>query len=117
MEINNIFLIAVLITSFIVYVSFEDVFAEEQKTIQVEIKYTNGDIADHNEMKILVYQDFDKNPIIEKSLESNPELITVPENHRYKIEVFANGMYAGVNYVQSLTKSEELEIGIPPSVF
>ena len=114
MEINKI-LVAILITSFLIYVTVEDVFAEELQTIQLEVKYTNGDIADHGGMKILVYQDFDKTPILEKNLESNPDFITVPENHRYKIEVFANGMYAGVDYVQSLTDLAELEIGIPLS--
>ena len=103
----------VAITTLALISSFENVYAEE--TIQVEIKYTNGDRADFNGMKLLVYQDFDKSIFLEKTLENNPDVITVPENHRYKIKVYANGMYADVGYVQVNNKSEEITINIPLS--
>jgi len=95
--------------------SSEEAFAEELETIQLEIKYTNGDIVDYNGVKIIVYQDFNKSPIIERTLQGNPDLISVPENHRYKIEVYANGMYADVGYVQLKNKSEKTDINIPLS--
>ena len=98
---------------FVFGISFEDVFAEEQ--IQVEVKYNNGDRADFYGMKLVVYQDFDKTIFLEKQLENNPDTITVPENHRYKIEVYANGMYAGVGYVQLENNSETITIDIPLS--
>ena len=57
-------------------ISFDNAYAEESQTIQVEIKYTNGDRADYNGMKLIIYQDFNKSPILEKTLENNPDVIT-----------------------------------------
>lgn len=96
-------------------VSLDGAHAEESEAIQLEIKYTNGDRADYNGMKIMVYQDFDKSPILEKQLGANPETITVPENHRYKIKVYANGMYADVVYVQLNKDPEKITSFIPLS--
>ena len=79
---------------------FDNVFAEESQNIQIEVKYNNGDRADFYGMKLIVYQDQSKEVFLEKQLENNPETISVPENHKYKIEIYANGMYAGVGYVQ-----------------
>ena len=105
--------IAIILVAFVFGMSFDEVFAEEQ--IQVEVKYNNGDRADFYGMKLVVYQDFDKTIFLEKQLENNPDTITVPENHRYKIEVYANGMYAGVGYVQLDNDSENITIDIPLS--
>ncbi len=104
-----------VLATFVLMISFDNVYAEETQTIQVEIKYTNGDRVDFNGMKLLVYQDFNKNIFLEKQLEGNPDVITVPENHRYKIEVYANGMYADVTYLQINNDSEEITINIPLS--
>ena len=38
--------------------------------------------------------------LFEKELKSNPDFISLPEDHRYKIEVYANEMYADVGYVE-----------------
>ncbi|MCV0430045.1 polysaccharide deacetylase family protein [Nitrosopumilus sp.] len=105
-----------LIISFLVIItSVETLDAEELEKIEVEIKYTNGDRADHSEIKLLVYQDFNKEVFLEKKLESNPDVIMVPENHRYKIEVFVNGIYADVEYVQLDNTSKKIQINIPLS--
>jgi len=111
--ISNKVIISIILVAFVFGISFEDAFAEEQ--IQVEVKYNNGDRADFYGMKIVVYQDFDKTIFLEKQLENNPDTITVPENHRYKIEVYANGMYAGVGYVQLENNPENITIDIPLS--
>ena len=94
-------------------VSLGGAHAEESEAIQLEIKYTNGDRADYNGMKIMVYQDSGKSPILEKQLDANPETITVPENHRYKIEVYANGMHADVVYVQLNKDPKKITSSIP----
>ncbi|KFM19985.1 phosphonate ABC transporter periplasmic phosphonate-binding protein [Marine Group I thaumarchaeote SCGC AAA799-P11] len=99
----------------LVTIPIVDSFAEESETIEVEIKYTNGDRADHTGMKLLVYQDTNKDVFLEKQLGSNPDFILVPENHRYKIEVYVNGIYAGVEYVQLKENSEKTNISIPLS--
>jgi len=103
------------IVTFVLIISYDYAYAEELETIQIEIKYTNGDRADFNGMKLIVYQDFDKFSILEKVLENNPETITVPKNHKYKIEVYANGMYADVQFLQVNNNSEEIVFKIPLS--
>jgi len=109
-EIGICFTIVVCIA---LMISSGNAYAEELETIQLEIKYTNGDRADYNGMKIIVYQDFNKSPILEKQLNSNPEIIIVPENHRYTIEVYANGMYADVKYIQLNNTPEKTTMFIP----
>ncbi|MBT8251521.1 MAG: DUF2334 domain-containing protein, partial [Nitrosopumilus sp.] len=106
-------LLVIIFTVIILGISVEEGFAEE--TIQVEIKYTNGDIADFNAMKIIVYQNFDEIPFIEKKLSSNPDSITIDANNRYKIEVYANGMYSDVGYIQPNNKLDKIDITIPLS--
>ena len=113
MKINYFIIIFAMVS--ISIVSFETVFAEQTQTVEVEIKYTNGDRADFNGMKLVVYQDFNKEIFLEKQLENNPDFITVPENHRYKIEVYANGMYADVGYLQADDTSKYIQINIPLS--
>ena len=103
------------LVTFVLIISYDYAYAEESQTVEVLIKYRNGDVADYNGMKLLVYQDFDKSVFLEKQLESNPYFITVPENHKYKIEVYANGVYAGVEFIQVNTNSEEIEFRIPLS--
>jgi len=103
----------IFILGFTIY--FDNAYAEENKTIEVKVKYTNGDVADFNSMKFLVYQDFQNEPILEKKLSANPDFITVAENHRYKIEVYADGIYADVGYVQLNDKPSKIEITVPLS--
>ena len=94
-------------------IPIENIYAE--KTIDLQIKYTNGDRADFNSMKVLIFQDFNSEPLFEKELKSNPDFISLPENHRYKIEVYANEMYADVGYVELKNQNIDLDIVIPLS--
>ena len=112
-ELNKIIYLSTIIFSLFLIFTFESAFADE--LIEVEVFYTNGDRADFNSMKLVVYQDFDKTPFIIKDLENNPDVITVPENHRYKIEVYANGMYGDVGYVQLNESPKKININIPIS--
>ncbi|QLH02902.1 hypothetical protein C5F47_04735 [Nitrosopumilus cobalaminigenes] len=112
---NVIFLVSLIALFLSFSISVQNSYAEENETIEVEVKYTNGDIADFNSMKILVYQDFEKEVFLEKKLTSNPDFISVPENHRYKIEVYADGVYGDVEYIQLEDKSEKINIDIPLS--
>ncbi|MGY5147690.1 MAG: polysaccharide deacetylase family protein [Candidatus Nitrosopumilus sp. bin_7KS] len=105
--------IMMFVLGFTIY--FENSYAEEKETIEIEVKYTNGDIVDYNSIKIVVYQDFQKDPILEKKLSSNSDFISVEENHRYKIEVYADGMYADVGYVQVNDKPVKITMNIPLS--
>ena len=82
MKLNQVFTSLLVIIAFTLIISFENTYGEELKTIEVEIKYFNGDRADFTEMKFYVYQDSDKTPILEKELEGNPDFITLPVNHK-----------------------------------
>jgi peptidoglycan/xylan/chitin deacetylase (PgdA/CDA1 family) len=95
--------------------SVNSAFAQEPETIEIEIKYTNGDRVDFNEMKLVVYQDFNKEPFLEKDLQSNPDYITIPKNHKYKIEVYSNGIFGDVSYFQFDSISKKVDISIPIS--
>ncbi|MFB5613314.1 MAG: hypothetical protein ACE5RL_08440, partial [Nitrosarchaeum sp.] len=108
------YVLSAIIASILI-ISFSGVYAEESQTVEIEVKYTNDDRADFSGMEIRVYQDFDKSVFLKKTLENNPDTITVPQNHRYKIEVYANGMYGDVGYIQVNDKPEKLVIGIPLS--
>ena len=113
MKSNKSITLLLIITTFALIISFDDAYAE--KTIEVEIKYTNRDRVDFNDIRLVIYQNYDASPILEKKIESNPATISVPENNRYKIEVYANGMYAGVGYVQLDNNPKKLNINIPLS--
>ena len=91
------------------------VYSQESRTVQVEVKYTNGDIADFYGMSLVIYQDYSNVPIIKKEMESNPVFISLPKDHRYKIEVYANGMYGDVGYVDLKNDQEKTNINIPLS--
>ena len=87
----------VLVVSLIIPVN--SVYPQESRTVQVEVKYTNGDRVDFYGMSLVIYQDYDNVPILKKDMENNPDSISLPKDHRYKIEVYANGMYGDVGYV------------------
>lgn len=111
---NNFTLTAFSVLIFIA-ISSNFAFAEETGQLELEVHYTNGDIADYNSMKFVIYQDFDKTPIMTVSATGNPHFVELPINHNYKVEVYVNDIYASVNYIELSEKSEKLKINIPLS--
>ena len=103
----------VLVVSLIIPVN--SVYPQESRTVQVEVKYTNGDRADFYGMSLVIYQDYGNVPILKKDMENNPDSISLPKDHRYKIEVYANGMYGDVGYVDLKSNQEKININIPLS--
>jgi len=103
----------VLVVSLIIPVNYA--YSQESKTVQVEVKYTNGDIADFYGMSLVIYQDSNKVPILKKEMENNPDSISLPKDHKYKIEVYANGMYGDIGYVDLKSNQEKININIPLS--
>ena len=104
-----LFLFAFISITFLI----QHAYAEETQSLQIEVKYTNGDRIDAYQTDFVVYQDSDKSPFLEKKLESNPETIVLPKDHRYKVEVYVNGMFSEVGYVELNNESKKLEIKIP----
>ncbi|MFB5609700.1 MAG: polysaccharide deacetylase family protein, partial [Nitrosarchaeum sp.] len=50
-----------------------------------------------------------------KEMISNPETISLPKGHTYKIEVYVNGIYGDVGYIDLKTNQEKININIPLS--
>src|SRR5690348_13374825 len=79
-------------------------------SIEINAKYSNQDRADYSSMALKVYQDTSTTPYKEiSSLSANPyNIVSLPIGHKYKIEVYANGMYASTDYVDLQTSHEVL---------
>lgn len=110
---DNIFIFSLVAVIISISIFLEYSYAEETQPLQIEIKYTNGDRIDAYQTKYIIYQDDEKSPYLEKTLDTNPETIMLPENHQYKIEVYVNGMYSEVGYIQLQNQQEKLDIHIP----
>ncbi|MBL4595428.1 MAG: polysaccharide deacetylase family protein, partial [Robiginitomaculum sp.] len=112
---KNKILLLMISASILLICSTGNAYAEETQTIGIEIKYTDGDRVNYEGIKILVYQDFNKIPILEKELAGNPDSIIVEKYHKYKIEVYVNGIYADVGYIQLDNSPVKMDINIPMS--
>ncbi|HSD04460.1 MAG TPA: hypothetical protein VLB45_01745, partial [Nitrosopumilaceae archaeon] len=93
------------------------VHAEESTgSVEINVKYTNGDRADEYGMVLKIYQDFNRTPYKEiESVSSNPYNITLPLGHKYTVEVYVNSMYSSVGYINLQKIQERLDISIPLS--
>ena len=111
----NILEIVIIILAVMLIIPINSAYSQESKTVQVEVKYTNGDEADFYGMSLVVYQDYNSAPILKKEMDSNPYPISLPKDHRYKIEVYANGMYGDVGYIDLKNNQEKINIDIPLS--
>jgi len=113
MKQNKIILLLLITTSILIFHSMNNVYAEETQTIEIEIKYTDGDRAEYYGTEIIVYQDFNKSPILKKELIANPDSITVEKYHKYKIEVYVNGIFVDVGYIQLDDTPVKMDLSIP----
>src|SRR5437588_4382937 len=107
-----------IISSFLVLVILQPILVYPDKgtgSIEIDVKYTNQDRADYSSMTLKVYQDFSTTPFKEISLLSaNPyNIVSLPIGHKYKVDVYANGMYAGSGYADLESAFEVLDITIP----
>ena len=106
------------ITFFLVWIILQPilVYADQSTgSIEIDVKYTNHDRADYSSMTLKVYQDFNTVPYKEISLLSaNPyNIISLPIGHKYKVGVYANGMYASTGYVDLQSTQEILDLTMP----
>jgi len=100
---------------FLIIIPVTLAYSEESEKLKIEIKYTNGDRIDTYQTNYVIYQDHDNAPFIEKNLENNPEYIDLPKGHQYKVEVFVNGIFSEVGFVELQNDPEKLDISIPLS--
>lgn len=111
------FLLAATLVLFFLIIGATPSFAQETGSIEVEIKYTNGDRLDTWQTILKVFQDDgDKAYRTIEFPESNPYLIdSLPLGHKYKVKVYVNNMYAGENFLDLKAKKGYLKITIPLS--
>ena len=95
-------------------VTIPQVFAQENVgSLDLFIKNENNDRVVPSGVSIKIFKDLDAKPIQEiPSLEDNPTNISLSLNHRYKVEVYMNSMYAGTGFVDMKKDKETLEITI-----
>jgi peptidoglycan/xylan/chitin deacetylase (PgdA/CDA1 family) len=110
---SNIFKIFAYAVIFSLFIPIASSYSEELESLQLEVKYTNGDRRDAFQTNYIVYQDFSSTPFLEKKMDANPEILFLPENHRYKIEIFVDGLYSESGYVDLKSTPEKLDIHIP----
>ena len=111
------FLLPSFLVFFIIISSSTLSFAEEDTgSIYVTMRYNTYDRIDTYAATVKVYQDNNEDPFVIIGFpESNPILIeSLPLGHKYKVEVYVNGMFGGFNKID-VNGDEEMEVLIPPS--
>jgi len=105
----SFFLVLIILQPILVYAD------QSTGSIEINVKYTNNDRADYSSMTLKVYQDLNTIPYKEiSSLSANPyNIVSLPIGHKYKVEVYANGMYSSTDYVDLQTNHEVLDTTIP----
>jgi len=109
---TSIKLVTILSVIFLIHPA---VFAETLGSVTVQVTYTNGDRTGSFGLTSKIYQDFNKNPYREiDSVSDVPfDITSLPLNHQYKIEVYINGILAGVNYANLQNEHQDVSIKIP----
>jgi len=111
------FLLPCLLVFFIIISSPNLSFAQEDTgSITVYIKYTTFEKIDTYAANLKIYQDNNEDPFVVIGFpESNPVIIdSLPLGHKYKVEVYVNGMFGDSKKVD-VNGDEEIEIIIPTS--
>ena len=105
----SLILILVILQPILVYAD------QSTGSIEIDVRYTNHDRADYNSMAVKVYQDFSTTPLKDiTSLSANPyNIVSLPVGHKYKIEVYANDMYASSAFVDLHSAHQALDMNIP----
>ena len=92
-------------------------FAEETGSIEVDIKFLNGDRLDTWQTTIQVFQDnSDTSYVSIESPKFNPYLIdSLPLGHKYTVKVYVNNMFAGQSFLNLEESEQHLPVNIPLS--
>jgi len=90
-------------------------FAENTGTIELELRYQNGDRLITYQTVLKIFQDKITEPFrIIEFPESNPYLIeSLPLNHKYTVKVYVNDMFAEQSFIILDEAKEKLKILIP----
>jgi len=109
MKITAIAMSSLILLSFISYLSS---YAEPVKgLLLVDVKSWVNERPTHQGLTLKIYNVTSDVPM-DVVPSSNPYEISLPLGHRYKVEVYAGGMYADVGFVD-LGKNQKLDLTIP----
>jgi len=109
------FLLPSLLVFFIIISSANLSFAQEDTgSIDVYIQYNTFEKVETYALTLKVYQDNNEDPFVVIGFpESNPIMIdSLPLGHKYKVEVYVNGMLGNSKKID-VSGNEEMEIIIP----
>lgn len=96
----------------LVLVPYTQVSGESSSgSLEVIMRSTTGEMADYHGVVLKIHSD-DKEPLVIPAT-SNPFDVSLPINHKYKIEVFASSMYCDVDFVEMTGKNQQVELSIP----
>ncbi|MDE1815048.1 MAG: spherulation-specific family 4 protein [Thaumarchaeota archaeon] len=89
--------------------------AQNVGSVMVNLLYPDGDRADYTLLSFKIYQDTNQSVYRQiDSVSGNPFYIgDLPLNHRYKVEVFVNGMCADIDYVDLEKTNAQLKMSLP----
>jgi hypothetical protein len=106
----------VLFVFCIIFSFFIPSFSQQSGSIEIEVKYINGDRVDFNEVSLVIFQDNNKTPLMKKSLTKNPEIIeSLAIGHRYKIETYVNNIYGSTTLVDLKVAKQQVDVFVPLS--
>lgn len=80
--------------------------------LKIDIKSWGGERPAHYGMVFKIYSDANETPL-EVLPSSNPYEISLPLGHRYKVEVYASGMYVDTDFVELTQKNQMVELSMP----
>jgi peptidoglycan/xylan/chitin deacetylase (PgdA/CDA1 family) len=105
-----------LALSAVVFMIPAESFAQSSGSVEVFVKNENGDRVPPEGLSVKIFRDQNTTPLRDLSVRENPLIIdSLQMNQRYKVEVYANSMYAGVGFVDLKTPYERVEITIKNS--
>jgi len=109
------FLLAPMLVFFFIITGSTSSFAEETGSIEVNIKYFNGDRLDTWQTILKLFQDDGDSPYVTIEFpESNPYLIdALPLGHKYTVEVYVNNMFAGTGFLNLEETEGQIKLNIP----
>lgn len=87
-------------------------YGETEGQLQVDIQSWGGERPAHHGIVLKIYQDTNKTAM-EVLPSSNPYELSLPLNHRYKIEAYASGMFVDVDFVELSQQSQKVELSMP----
>lgn len=91
-------------------------YGQQTGTLEIDLKTMSGEMTDYHGMILKIYQNNGKIPFVTiDSLQGNPYKISLPVGYQYKVEVYANSMYANVGYVDLQDSNEKIDLVMPNS--